>query len=55
VACLLRIGSDKVEKETTSVFGDFEIARREDGSLDYRANGWTKAAMFFSEFLAGVQ
>jgi serine/threonine-protein kinase len=33
LACLLRIGFDEVEKETTSVFGDFEIARREDGSL----------------------
>src|SRR5512133_1341087 len=37
VACLLRTGLDKSVVETRSptslVFGDFEIARREDGSL----------------------
>jgi len=37
VACLLRTGLDKSVVETKSpaslVFGDFEIARREDGSL----------------------
>jgi hypothetical protein len=37
VACLLRTGLDKSRVETeplpSLVFGDFEIARREDGSL----------------------
>lgn len=34
MACLVRIGFDKLEEDAaTFVFGDFEIARREDGSL----------------------